>query len=71
MNDQLDNDGTDYAHPVGWRGHTRGVEGVCDIINNILDNKMATNGIFTSPKLEALKKRIREFLPTYEDSSIS
>ena len=52
-------DGTDAAHPAYWRGEKRGVEGACERIRDILDDKSHGPPFhFGSPPLSEIAQRI-------------
>lgn len=51
-------DGTPDAHPAYWRGESRGVEGACMRIADVLDGKDSGDGALGHPSLEGLRRRL-------------
>ena len=55
--DDPEMDGTDYAHPAGWRGNEHAHLMFVDQVNKILDGELANKGTSSMP-WEALRQRL-------------
>ena len=64
MDDYLQFDGTDYAHPAYWRGHDAACLSLCQIINQILDGKDNGHGVANEP-WESTRRRLLKLMTTY------
>lgn len=52
-------DGTDFAHPAWWRGHSQSIASLCQRINEILDGKDDGSGVSSEP-WESTRRRLLE-----------
>jgi hypothetical protein len=54
--DEKEDDGTDFAHPSWWRGERYGIEGACQIVEDVLKGKDNGIGVIGNSRLEKIRR---------------
>lgn len=63
LQDCVEYDGTDAAHPAWWRGMDFGIDKAVDRIRAVLEGRDNGKGIFGSIALEMLRRDLLKLLP--------